>query len=159
MDRLDRLVIFTVEGRQSALPLSAVERVVRVVEVTPLPEAPDIVLGVINVQGQVIPVISLRRLLRLPERELELSDQLIIARTSRRPVALVADAVRGVMECAGQEVVAPEAILPGLEYVEGVVKSEDELIFIYNLDAFLSFEVEKTIEAALESEAIPTGAA
>jgi purine-binding chemotaxis protein CheW len=38
-----------------------VERIVRVVEVTPLPKAPEIVLGVVNVQGQIIPVINIRK--------------------------------------------------------------------------------------------------
>ncbi len=106
MDKLNQLVVLTLDEQRYALHLSAVERIVRVVEVTPLPKAPEIVLGVVNVQGQIIPVINIRKRFCLPEREMNLSDQLIIAHTSRRTVALAADAVSGVVERSEQEVIA-----------------------------------------------------
>ncbi|MBF8302857.1 MAG: cheW40H-4 [Candidatus Dadabacteria bacterium] len=61
MDKLNQLVVLTLDEQRYALHLSAVERIVRVVEVTPLPKAPEIVLGVVNVQGQIIPVINIRK--------------------------------------------------------------------------------------------------
>ena len=79
----NQIVVFTLRDRRHGLPLSAVERIVRVVEVTSLPKAPDIVLGVVNVQGRVIPVINVRRRFRLPEREIALTDHMLIARTTR----------------------------------------------------------------------------
>src|SRR5712692_1417869 len=118
-NKLRRLVVFALDGNRYALRLSAVERIVRLVEVTPLPQAPEIVLGVVNVQGRIISVIDIRKRFRLPGREMSLSDQLVIAHTSRRPVGLVADTVSGVAERSVQEVIAAETILPGIEYVEG----------------------------------------
>ena len=56
----NQLVVFVLNDQRYGLPLSAVDRIVRIVEVTLLPKAPDIVLGVVNVQGQVIPVIGHR---------------------------------------------------------------------------------------------------
>jgi purine-binding chemotaxis protein CheW len=141
-------VVFRLDDVRLALSLSAVDRVVRAVEITPLPKAPAIVLGIINVQGQVLPVFNLRRRFRLPERELELSDHFIIARTARRLVALAVDEVRGVTECAAEEIVAPEAIVPGIEYVEAVVKRPDGLMFIHNLDTFLALDEEQQLEDA-----------
>src|SRR3712207_6774571 len=102
MNNSRRYVVFTLDEHGYALPLSFVERIVRAVEVTPLPKAPEIVLGVINVQGRVIPVVNIRKRFRLPEREIELSDQFIIARTAKRTIALVVDAVGGVAETLGQ---------------------------------------------------------
>ena len=79
--RLDmsQCVVFTLDERFYAIRLSAVSRVVRAVEITPLPKAPPIVIGVINLGGRIIPVVNIRRRFRLPERELELTDQLIVA--------------------------------------------------------------------------------
>jgi purine-binding chemotaxis protein CheW len=128
-----------------------VERVVRVVEVTPLPQAPDIVLGVVNVQGRVIPVVNPRRRFRLPERDIALSDQLVIAHTTRRPVALVVDAVTGVLEYSGREAVGARDIVPGMEYVEGVVKLADGLVLIHDLDRFLSLDEVTALDRAIES--------
>lgn len=150
MNREGRLVVFSLDGQRYALALAAVEKVVRAVEVTSLPGAPDIVLGIINMQGRVIPLVNVRRRFRLPEKEMMLTDQIVIAHTARRPVALVVDAVTGVLECPEREAVAARDILPDVEYVEGVVKLEDGLILIHNLDQFLSLEEETSLDRALE---------
>jgi purine-binding chemotaxis protein CheW len=64
-----QLVVFRLDERRYALPLAAVERVVRSVTVTPLPGAPAIVLGGINVHGRVLPVLNVRRRFRMPDRD------------------------------------------------------------------------------------------
>lgn len=150
MPHEDQLIVFCLGEQRYALPLATVEKVVRAVEVTRLPKAPDIVLGIVNVQGRVIPLINVRRRFRLPEREMALTDQIVIAHTARRPVALVVDAVTGVLEYPEREAVAARDILPGVEYVEGVVKLKDGLILIHNLDQFLSLEEETSLDRALE---------
>lgn len=148
----NQIVVFTLGEQRYGLPLSAVDRIVRMVEVTSLPKGPDIVLGVVNVRGRIIPVINARRRFRLPEREIVLADQLIVARAARRPVALAADAVTGVFEYSAQEVVGARDVLPGIEYVEGVVKLDDGLVLIHDLDQFLSLEEETALDRAMESE-------
>ena len=152
MVRSDQYVVFTLDEQRYALHLHAVTRVVRTVEITPLPKAPEIVRGVVNVQGQVIPVVDIRKRFRLPERETELSDQLIIASTARRSVALVVDAVAGVIEHSSQEMIPPEKILPGTEYIEGVIRLEDGLVLIHDLDKFLSLEEDQELDAALKKK-------
>ncbi|MGH8705398.1 MAG: chemotaxis protein CheW [Burkholderiales bacterium] len=152
MGRSDQLVVFSLGDQRYGLRLPTVERVLRAVDVTALPKAPDIVLGVVNVQGRIIPVINLRRRFRLPERDVALTDQLVIARTVRRPVALAADAVTGVLEYSAQEAVGAQDIVPGIEYVEGVVKLADGLVLIHDLDRFLSLEEETALDRAMEGD-------
>lgn len=142
-------MVFALDDRRYGLSLSVVERVVRMVDVTPLPQAPEIVLGVVNVQGRVVPVLNLRRRFRLPERDVALTDQLVIARTAVRPVALAADAVAGVLEYSAQQAVTARDIVPGIEYVEGVVKLADGLVLIHDLDKFLSLEEETALDRAI----------
>ena len=145
-----QLVVFNLDDQSYALHLICVERAIRMVEITPLPKAPNIVLGLVNVHGEVIPVLNIRKRFRLPEREVELGDQLIIARTSRRLVALVVDTVSDVLALPSGELVAPKSILPQMEHVEGVVKLDDDLVFIQDLDKFLSLDEEQALEAAIE---------
>ena len=149
MSKSNQLVVFTLDEQRYALYLPAIERIWRIAEIAPLPKAPEIVLGVVNVQGRVIPVIDVRKRFRLPERDINLSDQLIIAQMSRRTVALVVDAVSGVVECPAQDMISAEEILPGMEYVEGVVKLEDGMILIHDLEKFLSLEEDKSLDKAL----------
>ena len=61
MSQLQQLVGFALEGRNYAVSLAAVERIVHVVEVAPLPKAPEIVLGLINFAGRIIPVVDIRQ--------------------------------------------------------------------------------------------------
>lgn len=142
-------VVFILDGQRYALHLSVVDSVVHIVHITPLSKAPDIVLGVVNMRGRIIPVINMRRRFRLPERKIALTDQLIVAHTARRPVALVADAVMDVVECSEQSLIAARDILPTVEYLEGVVKLEDGLILVHDLDTFLSLEEENSLDRAL----------
>lgn len=149
MTRTDALVILTLDDQRYALHLSAVERVVRMVEITPLPKAPEIVTGVVNVQGRVVPVFDIRKRFRLPEREAAVTDQLVIAHSASRPVALVADAVTGVIERPAQDIATAESILPGLEYVKGVLKLNDGMVLIHDLDTFLSLEEKQSLDQAM----------
>jgi len=151
MNRLNRCVIFKLDEQKFGLYLSNVERIIRAVEVTPLPQSPEVVLGVINVQGKIIPVVNIRKRFRLPCREIDLSDQFIIANTSRRTVALVADAVDGVVTRPEQEIVAAGQILPEIEYVEGVIKLEDGMLLILDLDRLLFHEEEQILNNAINA--------
>lgn len=149
MSHLTQLMGFSLEGHGYAVPLSQVERVVHVAETAPLPQAPQVVLGVINFSGRIIPVVDIRRRFRLPAKEPEIYDFLILARTSRRELAFMADAVAGIIDCPMEEITAAEQIVPGLEYLQGVMRLPDGLIFIHDLDRFLSLEEETSLEKAL----------
>jgi len=143
------LVSFALDGRRYALYLSVVERVIRIVEITPLPRAPDIVTGVINVQGRVIPVVDIRKRFGLPLREITLTDQLIIARASKRPVAMVVDTVHDVIEYHESMLVPAEEIVPETRYIDGVVKLKDGMVLIHDLDKFLSLEERRSLGRAM----------
>jgi len=144
---LRHILLFAMGEPRYALNLSAVERVVQAVEIMPLPKAPPLVLGVINVQGQVIPVVDIRQCFGLPPREITLNDQFILARTHKRRVALLADSVSGIHELKDRELVAVDEVLPGAEFIQGVVKLNDTLILICDLNQILSFEVDETLAA------------
>ncbi len=145
-----RLVVFSIEGQRYALPLSAAERVLPMVAVSPLPQAPAVALGVVNLHGKIVPVLDIRRRFDLPPRDYGLSAHLLLARTSQRALALPVDEVLGVQEVAADAVTPPDAVLPGIGHVAGIVTLADGLLFIHDLDAFLSLDEERHLTAALE---------
>ncbi len=146
---LSQLVAFILGEQQYALPLTAVERVVRMVEVTPLPSAPEVVIGVIDLQGNIIPVMSMRQRFGMTEPEASLSDQLIVADAGARRVALVVNSVIGVVERMAEEVTAAEKIVHGAQYVEGITRLQGGLLFIHDLDRFLSKKEERQLDSLL----------
>jgi len=127
-----------------------VERIVRAAAITPLPKAPAIVLGILDIRGVVVPVLDMRKRFRLPEREICPADQFIIARTRSLTVALVADAVHDVVAEQGIDRIATDDILPGMEYVAGVTRTEDGIVLIHDLETFLSLGEERVLLEALE---------
>lgn len=154
MNKPEQLVTFRLDDQRYAVYVSAVETIRRIVEISPLPKSPEIVLGIVNVQGRIIPVINIRMRFRLPEKELNLSDQLIIACTSRRTVALVVEAVTGVVKCLERDLIPSGTILPDMEYVHGVAILENGITLIHDLDQFLSLEEEKKLDDALVTDVV-----
>jgi purine-binding chemotaxis protein CheW len=152
MSTRHHLVVFSLDGQRYALSLKSVDRVIHIVEMITIPDGSGIVLGLVNIQGQVIPVLDLRRRLGLPGKEVELSDHLIIAHTSRWKMALVVDSVHEVIERSEQEILAAEKIFPGLEHIGGVVKLEDEVILIHDLEKSISINEEKALAEALKKK-------
>ena len=144
-------MVFRLDAQGYALYLSVVEKVVRAAEITPLPKAPEIVLGVVNWQGRVVPVVNMRARFGLTAREIDLADRFIFARTRKRVVALIADSVDGVISRSREDIISPEHIVPGTEYIDGVAKIEDGLLLIHDLDKFLSLEEEYGLDRALKS--------
>lgn len=132
------LILFALDEQRYGLELRQVQRVVRVVAITPVPGAPTTMLGLFNLEGKIIPVMNTRRMLYLPERELRLSDQLLIVHTSGRLVALLVDAVLGVHERHEWDEVPLDTVLPGNGLIRGVLRDQGELIFIQDIEAFLS---------------------
>jgi purine-binding chemotaxis protein CheW len=150
---MPKLITFTLDEQRYALRLSVVERIVRMVEISPLPKAPDGVLGVIDLQGRIVPVLDLRRRFGLSPRDPDLNDHLLVARTSRRTVALAVDEVLGIVERPDGEAVPSQEVLSGIAHVEAILKLEDGLVFIHDLEGFLCLEEEKALSEALGGSA------
>jgi purine-binding chemotaxis protein CheW len=142
-------LVFTLDEQQYALSLDAVEQIVRAAATTPLPRAPEIILGVLDIQGEIVPVIDVRKRFRMPAREIRPADQFIIARARSLKVALVVDAAQGVVEVAAGQI-HPDDFMSDMEYVSGVTRTEDGLVLIHDLDKFLSLEEEKLLFKAME---------
>lgn len=144
-----RIVVFSLDELRIGLELARVERVIAAVAVTPLPGAPEIVLGAFNLHGEIVPVLDVRRRFSRPTRPVRPEDHFVLVRAGERDVALVADAVEGVREIADEVVVPSAAVLPELRYVRGVVRTPDGLVLVHDLATFLSLDEAAALAAAL----------
>jgi chemotaxis signal transduction protein len=100
-DAAEICVFFLIDEQTYALQIGEVERIVRAVEVKPLPESPPHVCGVVNVQGKILPVVDLRVRFGQSSREIRPEDHFIIARTPNFSVVLPVDAALGSREVSG----------------------------------------------------------
>lgn len=149
MSSIRQIVTFTLDNRRFALPLSALEKVILAVDIAPLPKAPDIVMGVIDMHGRIIPVVDIRKRFGLPAHEINLSDQMIISKSATRTVGILVDDVGCVIDLSEDELIDADTILPRMEYVEGVASIKDDIVLIHDIDKFLSLEEERSLSDAI----------
>jgi purine-binding chemotaxis protein CheW len=147
------ILVFEVGGQRYGLPLVDVLELVRAVAITPLPDAPAVIEGVVNVRGRVLPVLDVRARFRLPARPLDPSDHFIVASAGARGVILRVDRATHLAMVDGTAVQAPETLGPGATYVAGVARLEDGLVLIHDLATFLSAAEAASLDDALAGSA------
>jgi purine-binding chemotaxis protein CheW len=147
-ERLEVLV-FEVGGQRYGVLAPTVREIVRAVTIVPLPRAPAVIEGIINVRGSIVPVLNVRLRFRLPERPLEHTDHFIVARAGARLVALRVDRAIGLTRLEAAAVEDAKGAVPGVEYVAWVAKLPDDLVLVHDLETFLSRAEEETLDAAL----------
>lgn len=130
----EQFLIFGLHGSRFALSLGQVQRVVRAVAVTPVPEPPPGMRGVINVAGQIVPVVDLCHHLHLPVTDVKPSDYLILVDNGRGRLALLVHEVLWIIRRGEEEIIAADHILPGLGHIRGAVKMDQEIVLIHDLE-------------------------
>jgi purine-binding chemotaxis protein CheW len=117
------VILLRIEGREYGLPLDCLVEVVRMVALVPVPDAPGFVLGLLDLRGQVVPVLDLRQRLGLPAAQPGLSTPICVLEAGGRGFGLVADAVTDIRPLAAPveqpEVTPPESPVAGVTHVDG----------------------------------------
>ena len=143
------LLVFRLGLQAHALHLHAVQRAVRAAAVTPLPGAPPPVIGILDVAGRVLPVLSIRRRLGLEPGAIEPHMHFLIARMANRDVVLPVEEITGVVRVE-RGAQADDVVANGFGLVEGVVRLDDGLVLIDDLEKFFSPDEWRQVERALE---------
>jgi purine-binding chemotaxis protein CheW len=150
MKNISKLLIFQIVNQRFALPLDVVRKVIQVVEFTPLPKMSAYIYGVINYHGDIIPVVNMSYLFSIESKELSISDRLIIVSTSKGKLALLASIVHEVVEINHEDIVTPDRIIYGMNFIHGAVKLRDGMVLINDIDKFLSEDELKKLEEEIK---------
>src|SRR5512132_2373128 len=146
------VLVFEIGGLRYALPAPDVCEVARVVTIVPLPKAPSIVEGVINVRGTLVPVLDVRARFDLPPKPVSHTDHLVLGRAGQRLVAIRADRALQFLHVEPAAIEDAGALVPRLDYIAGVAKLPDGLVLIHDLRAFLAegeaLALDKAVSAA-----------
>lgn len=144
------VLILRLDDQRYGLPLHVVERVIAAVEITPLPGAPAVVHGIIDMHGRVVPVMNLRLRVGRPERPNSPDQQFVIVRERPdRLVALVADGTVGVLEIEPGAAVPGKSVQANLPLVQGILQTPEGLIVIHDVSRFLASSEAAALDRAL----------
>ena len=133
-----QVIVFLLAGERHAVRLAEVEHAVRAAHVTAVADAPAAVLGLLDVAGSVLPVLSLRRRMGGVEEAIHPDQHFLIVRMGMRRAIVVVDEVLGLEEVA--DLVEPHGVIPGLERCGGIARLPDGLLLIHDLEQFFSPE-------------------
>ncbi len=144
-----QVVVFRLDDLMYALPLASTVRVVHAVYITPLPDSPKVIMGLINLEGGILPVFDIRQRFGLPTREIIPDDHFIIVQTKKRMVVIVADEAEGIRELEEKDISARDHFNSSSTYFTGIVKTSAGLILIHDPDLFLSDEENRELNKAV----------
>ncbi len=140
MTGIRKIVVFSVDDRRFALYMQNVQRVIQAVDVVSIPRTPEYVLGIINYHGELLPVINIRKIFQLNEKDIDLNDKFMIVKSSMRTISLWVDSIEDIIDIDEEDIVKSEKIMRGIKYVDGILKFENGMILLHDLDQFLTIE-------------------
>jgi len=130
-----RLCTFYLDGMLFGIDVDAVQEVLRFQTMTPVPLAPAVVAGLINLRGQIVTALDLRRRLELPERPSELLPANVVLRSSAVGASLLVDSIGEVVEVDDETFEPPPETTRGVarELILGAYKLPSELLLLLDL--------------------------
>lgn len=143
-DALRQLVCFKLGNEDFGVDISKVQEINRMVDITHIPQSPPFVEGVINLRGQIIPVVDLRLRFGLETaKERNKENRIVVIETVSAIVGFIVDEVTEVLRIKSSSIEStPEMVTTGVEirYIEGVAMLEDSLLIVLNTDLIFSKE-------------------
>jgi purine-binding chemotaxis protein CheW len=140
-EKISSYVTFKISSELYGVNIMEIREVVQLCEITPIPNAPDFVDGVINLRGEIIPVVDLGKRFKFKKRQYTEEEVLlrgiIVLNVNGLIIGIIIDQVKRVMNVDFDQIQPPPQIVSGVgaEYVQGVVKlenDEDNFLIILN---------------------------
>ncbi|HTW22625.1 MAG TPA: chemotaxis protein CheW [Candidatus Baltobacteraceae bacterium] len=160
MEKELQVVGFRIGRETFGLPISIVREIVRVPEITSVPNAPDYIEGVINLRGRIIPIVDLRK--RFGDKTFEVSkkNRIVVVELDSRVIGLIVHSASEVLRIPPSEVEAPHNVFQEgeLNYITGVGKLNGRLVILLDLSRILQRgELRRLDDAADAMAAVPAG--
>lgn len=137
-----RWVTFRLENEKYGINVMQVQEVLRVSEIAPVPGAPDYVLGIINLRGNVVTVIDTRKRFGLMPKEMDDSTRIVIIESEEQVVGILVDSVAEVVDLRISEMESAPNVgtEESAKFIQGVASHDDELLILVDLNKLLTDE-------------------
>ncbi len=135
-------VTFRLDNETYGINVMQVQEVLRVSEIAPVPGAPDYVIGIINLRGNVVTVVDTRRRFGLPPKEPDSASRIVIVEAAGQVIGILVDSVAEVVELRSTEIETAPNVgnEDSARYIQGVTSRDGKLLILVDLNKFLSEE-------------------
>ena len=136
----EQLVVFDLAAEAFGVDIGSVREIIRMQDITRVPGASGFVEGIINLRGNVIPVIDLRKRFDISVNELHKDNRIVVMDISGQDMGVVVDAVTEVLRISAASVEPPSSVITTADsvYLLGIVKMENRMVILLDLDKVLS---------------------
>ena len=136
----EQVVVFSLAEELYGLDISRVQGIIKMPEVTRVPRAAEFVEGVINLRGEIVPIIDLRKRFGLRQQENSVDTRIINVEMDDHLVGLIVDAVEEVLNIPSDVIEPPPDLVTTMDsaYLRGIAKLQDRLVILLDLDRVLS---------------------
>jgi purine-binding chemotaxis protein CheW len=148
-----QVVSFRLGREEYGVDISQVQEIIRLVDITHVPRAPRFIEGVINLRGQLIPIIDLRTRFDMARIEPTKSTRIVVTEIGSKRIGIVVDSVSEVLNIPVENVEETPEIVAGVgtEYIRSVGKLGDRLIIMLDLTRVVSGDEKRQLEGPPES--------
>jgi purine-binding chemotaxis protein CheW len=146
------VLLFELAAERYGVATRDVLEVLRAVASRPLPLAPSVVEGIVDLRGDLVPVLDIRARLGLAPKPVEPSDHFVVGRAAERRVILRVDRALGLARLRSLPLTAAHNLPRGIDHIAGVARVADGLVLIHDLSAFLSELEVRQLDRAIASE-------
>jgi len=145
---LRQVVVFRLGDEEYGVDILQVKTIERLMDITRVPKAPNFVEGVINLRGEVVPVIDLRKRFGLPQVEKNEDNRIIIVNIDSITVGMIVDSASEVLHLPESQIEAAPAVISGIDsdFISGVGKIDERLLILLNLSKVLKHEEMEQLE-------------
>ena len=145
-----QLVVFDLASEAYGVDIAAVREIIRMQDITTVPGTPAFVEGVINLRGNVIPVVDLRKRFGLPTSEQNKENRIVVVDIGGQSIGTMVDAVTEVLRISTDSVEPPSSVITtsDSDYLVGIVKLSERLIILLDLDRVLSQQEQVMLASA-----------
>mgnify|MGYP001581901335 CR=1 FL=1 len=150
MSKVLQMVGFKVDREFFGVPIEKVKEIVRVPEITHVPDAPEFVEGVINLRGKIVPVVDMRKRLGVKSSEHSRASRVLILDMEKGVVGLIVDSASEILKISDEAIEPPPELVSSIggDYITGVGKLNDKLIVMLDLQRLMSADEIKRLDAA-----------
>ena len=133
------LVTFHLGAEEFGIPIETVREVLRVGDITRVPQAPPHVKGITNLRGRIVPIVSIKTRMGLPDTPLTVRSRCVLVEAHGRLLGLLVDAVSSVVKVPSAAVAPPpeEIVTAATDYITGVARMGSRLIILLQLEKAL----------------------
>jgi purine-binding chemotaxis protein CheW len=141
----ESFILFELAGTQYALRSRDIQQLEMLSQITPVPNAPDFVDGVVSVRGHVIPAVNLRARFGFPRKVADLRSRLLVVKTAEREIGMVVDSAREFISIEPDSIQPPPEGVGGMsgKYLEGIAHVGDRLVLILDAQQIIDAPVEQ----------------